>query len=81
MPTVGGGIVAAAVAVVGGGGGRGVVEAVEARGIVDRIDRVARNLFGFGRKSPPEKFSVDGGVVVAGIRRLAGGRKSWERER
>ncbi|GJR30070.1 hypothetical protein Tco_1106302 [Tanacetum coccineum] len=30
-------------------------------------------------ESPPEKFSGDGGLVVAEIRRLAGGRKSWER--
>ncbi|GKB76480.1 hypothetical protein Tco_0943375 [Tanacetum coccineum] len=39
----------------------------------DRIDRFTRNIFGVGQKSPPENFSGDGGVVVAGIRRLAGG--------
>ncbi|GKF86220.1 hypothetical protein Tco_0254047 [Tanacetum coccineum] len=51
----------------------------------DRVDRVTRNIFRVGRKSPPENFSGDGGeVVVAGIRRLAGGkggRKYFGRER
>ncbi|GJW08977.1 hypothetical protein Tco_1571400 [Tanacetum coccineum] len=39
------------------GGGGGVVEA---RGSADRVDRLTRITFGFGRKSTPEKFS-DGG--------------------
>ncbi|GJZ26560.1 putative reverse transcriptase domain-containing protein [Tanacetum coccineum] len=42
-----------------------VVVEVAARGGGDRVDRVKRNLFGFSRKSPPEKFSGGGGVVVA----------------
>ncbi|GJS24450.1 hypothetical protein Tco_0453082 [Tanacetum coccineum] len=34
----------------------------------DRVDRVTRNIFGVGRKSPPEKFSGGGSeaAVVAG---------------
>ncbi|GKD69450.1 hypothetical protein Tco_1323540, partial [Tanacetum coccineum] len=31
----------------------------------DRVDRVSGSIFGVGRKSPPEKFSGGGGVVVA----------------
>nr|GFA49593.1 hypothetical protein [Tanacetum cinerariifolium] len=38
--------------------------------IVDRVDRVIRILFGLVGKSPPEKFSGGGGVVVAGRRWL-----------
>ncbi|GKC91050.1 putative reverse transcriptase domain-containing protein [Tanacetum coccineum] len=41
---------------------------VVARDIVDREMRII--FFGFGQKSPPEKFSGGGGVVVAEIRRL-----------
>ncbi|GKC52128.1 hypothetical protein Tco_1074873, partial [Tanacetum coccineum] len=41
---------------------------VEARGLGDRVDREMGNLFGFGRKSPPEKFSGGGGVVADGRR-------------
>nr|GFB20320.1 hypothetical protein [Tanacetum cinerariifolium] len=42
------------------------------RDIVDRVDRVTRRHFGFAEKSPPEKFSGGGRVVVAGGRRLGG---------
>ncbi|GJZ80478.1 mutator type transposase [Tanacetum coccineum] len=42
---------------------------VAASGCGDRIDRVMGSIFGFGRKSPPEKFSGGGG---GGGRRLAG---------
>ncbi|GJU38941.1 retrovirus-related pol polyprotein from transposon TNT 1-94 [Tanacetum coccineum] len=53
---------------------------MEARGIDDRVDRVTWNLFGFRRKSPPEKFSSDGG---GGGRNPAAddGQKRWERWR
>ncbi|GJT13769.1 hypothetical protein Tco_0860811 [Tanacetum coccineum] len=44
---------------------------VEESGSEDRIDRVTRNVFGFGRKSPPENFSAGGGG--GGQRLLAGG--------
>ncbi|GJW68969.1 integrase, catalytic region, zinc finger, CCHC-type containing protein [Tanacetum coccineum] len=56
----------AAAAETGGGGGE---RRVEESGCGDRIDPVMRSVFGIGRKSPPEKFSGGGGVVVAGIRR------------
>ncbi|GKD57870.1 hypothetical protein Tco_1291257 [Tanacetum coccineum] len=56
-----------------GGGGcgsrRGEKRRVAASGGGDRVDSVVRIIFGFGQKSPPEKFS--GG----------GGQKIWERER
>ncbi|GJR13606.1 retrovirus-related pol polyprotein from transposon TNT 1-94 [Tanacetum coccineum] len=42
---------------------------VRASDLVGRIDRAMRKLFGFGQKSPPEKFSGGGVVSVAGIRR------------
>nr|GEY09318.1 hypothetical protein [Tanacetum cinerariifolium] len=50
----------------------GVMVAVAARGVVDRIDPVTGSLFGFARKSPPEK--------VFRWRRLwpAGGGCRWE---
>ncbi|GKG63682.1 hypothetical protein Tco_0645075, partial [Tanacetum coccineum] len=52
-----------------GGGGSGVVEVARgAIGIVDRVDPEVGSIFGVGRKSPPEKFSGGGGMVVAGIR-------------
>ncbi|GJV17300.1 hypothetical protein Tco_1362623 [Tanacetum coccineum] len=41
---------------------------VEESGCGDRIDPVMRSVFGVGRKSPPEKFSGGGGMVVAGFR-------------
>ncbi|GJR71284.1 hypothetical protein Tco_0083649 [Tanacetum coccineum] len=44
---------------------------VEVRGLGDRVDREMGNLFGFGRKSPLEKF-FDGGGVVAGGGAVAG---------
>nr|GEW97613.1 hypothetical protein [Tanacetum cinerariifolium] len=47
---------------------------VKESGVDDRVDRETRNLFGFARKIPPEKFS-GGGRVVAGW--PAGG---WGRE-
>ncbi|GKD06501.1 hypothetical protein Tco_1181475, partial [Tanacetum coccineum] len=61
------------------GGSRRRGRRVAASDLVGRIDRLTRNTFGFGRKSPPEKFS--GGVVVAGIRWWGGGRKTWVGER
>ncbi|GKE34031.1 hypothetical protein Tco_1453353 [Tanacetum coccineum] len=42
---------------------------VAASGGGDRVDPVVGIVFDFGRKSPSEKFSGGGGVVVAGIRR------------
>ncbi|GJV57086.1 hypothetical protein Tco_1458091 [Tanacetum coccineum] len=42
------------------GGSRKGEQRVAVRGIEDRVDPVVRNLFGFGRKSPPEKFSGGG---------------------
>ncbi|GJY05934.1 hypothetical protein Tco_0371874 [Tanacetum coccineum] len=63
------------------GGSRRRGRRVAASDLVGRIDRLTRNTFGFGQKSPPEKFSGGGGVVVAGIRWWGGGRKTWERER
>ncbi|GKC24757.1 hypothetical protein Tco_1026907, partial [Tanacetum coccineum] len=53
----------------GGSGGDDDVEVVVTRwrvmmtwtsGLGDQIDRVTRSIFGFGRKSPPEKFSGGG---------------------
>ncbi|GKE21631.1 hypothetical protein Tco_1433143 [Tanacetum coccineum] len=38
--------------------------------VVGRIDRLTRSIFGVHRKTPPEKFSGGGDVVVAG--KLAG---------
>ncbi|GJS60229.1 hypothetical protein Tco_0655013 [Tanacetum coccineum] len=53
---------------------------VEARGCGDRIDRRMRSIFGFGRKSPPEKFSGGGGVVAGGGGwPEEGGCRTWER--
>ncbi|GJS09249.1 putative ribonuclease H-like domain-containing protein [Tanacetum coccineum] len=50
-------VVLAATAAVGGGAGfRRVAES----GSGDRVDRVTRNTFGLGRKTPPEKFSGGG---------------------
>ncbi|GKC92169.1 hypothetical protein Tco_1157611, partial [Tanacetum coccineum] len=46
---------------------------VRASDVVGWVDRKKRNTLGVRRKNPPEKFSGGGGVVVAGIRRLAGG--------
>ncbi|GJY40614.1 hypothetical protein Tco_0427884 [Tanacetum coccineum] len=46
---------------------------VEASCSGDRLDRVTRITFGFGRKSPPEKFSGGGATVVAG----SGGGGGW----
>nr|GEV45333.1 retrovirus-related Pol polyprotein from transposon TNT 1-94 [Tanacetum cinerariifolium] len=57
----------------GGGGGSGVNRRrVRESDIDDRIDRSEGNNFGFAGKSPPEKFSGGGSVVVAGGRRPAG---------
>ncbi|GJT65303.1 hypothetical protein Tco_1016783 [Tanacetum coccineum] len=39
----------------------------------DRVNREMGNLFAFGRKSPPEKFSGGGATVVAG----SGGGGGW----
>nr|GEW13523.1 hypothetical protein [Tanacetum cinerariifolium] len=38
-------------------------------GIIDRLDRETRSLFGFAGKIPPEKFSGGGSMVVVGGRR------------
>ncbi|GKB44762.1 hypothetical protein Tco_0889704 [Tanacetum coccineum] len=46
---------------------------VKESGSGDRVDPVKRNLFGVGRKSPPEKFSGGGATVVAG----SGGGGGW----
>nr|GEV86595.1 hypothetical protein [Tanacetum cinerariifolium] len=54
---------------VGGGVGCGSPEKwrrVTESVIVDRIDRVTGSTFGFAEKSPPEKFSDGGSVMVAG---------------
>ncbi|GKB54831.1 hypothetical protein Tco_0905584 [Tanacetum coccineum] len=60
------------VVVSAGGGGcgsrRGEKRRVAASGGGDRVDPVVRIIFGFGRKSPPENFSGDGGVVAGVIR-------------
>ncbi|GJX52010.1 hypothetical protein Tco_0280379, partial [Tanacetum coccineum] len=54
----------------------------------ERVDPVERRPFGVGRKTPSEKFSGGGGVVVAGMlageddrrwRQLGGGRR-WSPE-
>ncbi|GKF03541.1 hypothetical protein Tco_0030464, partial [Tanacetum coccineum] len=44
-----------------GGGSGGVEERVGESEYGDRVDPVVRSLFGFGQKSPPEKFSGGGG--------------------
>ncbi|GJY55574.1 reverse transcriptase domain-containing protein [Tanacetum coccineum] len=68
----------------GGSGGDDDMEVVVTRwrvtasGLGDRIDRAKRNIFGFGRKSPPEKFSGGGGVeqtIVIGSTLTEKGRK------
>ncbi|GJV73139.1 hypothetical protein Tco_1493134 [Tanacetum coccineum] len=65
----------------GGGGSGGVEERVGESDYKDQVDRVAGIIFGFGRKSPPEKFS-DGGVVADGSgRRRSGGRIIGREER
>ncbi|GJY00534.1 hypothetical protein Tco_0357552 [Tanacetum coccineum] len=57
-----------------------VVVEVAARGGGDRVDRVKRNLFGFGQKSMPEKFSGCGLVVAGGGGwPEEGGCRTWER--
>ncbi|GKC46606.1 hypothetical protein Tco_1064328, partial [Tanacetum coccineum] len=59
-------VVLAATAAVGGGAGfRRVAES----GSGDRVDRVTRNTFGLGRKSPPENFSGGGWPDVGDGRR------------
>ncbi|GKF05482.1 hypothetical protein Tco_0036150 [Tanacetum coccineum] len=62
-----------------GGGGSGVVEVARgASGIVDRVDRLRRNLFGVGRKTHRKTFPVTGGGGGGGG---SGGRIFWrERE-
>nr|GFD04857.1 hypothetical protein [Tanacetum cinerariifolium] len=62
-------VVAAAVA---GVGIRWWGRRVRGGGLVDRIDRKVRKLFGFAGKSPPEKFSSGGSVVAGDDGRLAG---------
>ncbi|GJT95834.1 hypothetical protein Tco_1091352 [Tanacetum coccineum] len=47
--------------VVCGGDGEASWRRVVARDMGDQVDRVTRNLFGFGWKSLPEKFSGGGG--------------------
>ncbi|GJS84360.1 hypothetical protein Tco_0750901, partial [Tanacetum coccineum] len=49
------------------GGDGGVIRRVKESGVGDRVDRVSGSIFGVGRKTPPEKFSGDGG----------GGRRWW----
>ncbi|GJT93738.1 hypothetical protein Tco_1082583 [Tanacetum coccineum] len=62
-----------------GGGGASVWRlwwrrwVVEARVIGDRVDRLMRFIFGLGRKSPPEKFSGGGEVLVLDSKNLARG--------
>nr|GEY30607.1 hypothetical protein [Tanacetum cinerariifolium] len=53
----------------------GVMVAAAARGVVDRIDPVTGSLFGFARKSPPEKFSDGGGCGRPAV--AAGGKGGW----
>ncbi|GJX63180.1 hypothetical protein Tco_0296080 [Tanacetum coccineum] len=60
----GGGVIATAVSR-GDGGDGGEVRRVEESGVGDRIDPVVRSTFGVSPKSPPEKFSGGGDVVVA----------------
>ncbi|GKD18735.1 hypothetical protein Tco_1207893, partial [Tanacetum coccineum] len=43
---------------------------VKEREVVGWIDRLTRSIFGVHQKTPPEKFSGGGDVVVAGM--LAG---------
>ncbi|GJZ34434.1 putative ribonuclease H-like domain-containing protein [Tanacetum coccineum] len=77
------------------GGGGGVMEITTAVGgwfwwrvkeseVLGWIDRLTRSIFGVHRKTPPEKFSGGGDVVVAGMlageddrrwRQLGGGRR------
>ncbi|GJZ93445.1 hypothetical protein Tco_0665510 [Tanacetum coccineum] len=71
---------------VGGNGGDDDVEVVVTRWRVAasglgwiRIDMVKRCYFGFGRKSPPEKFSGGGGVVAGGGGWPEGGLPDMER--
>ncbi|GKE00636.1 hypothetical protein Tco_1388619, partial [Tanacetum coccineum] len=52
--------------------------AVEARGIVDRIDPVKRSIFEVGRRTRRKVIPAAGD---GGRRRLAGGRNLWEGER
>ncbi|GKG62278.1 hypothetical protein Tco_0632182 [Tanacetum coccineum] len=54
--------------VVGGGCERVAVAMAGASGYEGWIDPVMGSDFGLGWKCPPEKFSGDGGMVVAGIR-------------
>ncbi|GJY11613.1 hypothetical protein Tco_0380922 [Tanacetum coccineum] len=54
---------------------------VETHVLGDQVDPVTRKLFGFGRKSPSEKFSGGGVVAVAGIRWLGRAAGIFERER
>ncbi|GJZ18574.1 hypothetical protein Tco_0554697 [Tanacetum coccineum] len=70
----------------GGSGGDDDVEVVVTRwrmaasGLGDRIDRVTRSIFGFSRKSPPEKFSGGSDVVAGGGSwPEEGGCLTWER--
>ncbi|GJV45480.1 putative ribonuclease H-like domain-containing protein [Tanacetum coccineum] len=60
----GGGVIATAVSR-GDGGDGGEVRHVKGSGVGDRIDPVVRSTFGVSPKSPPEKFSGGGDVVVA----------------
>ncbi|GKB64593.1 hypothetical protein Tco_0920779 [Tanacetum coccineum] len=46
------------------GGSRRTGRRLAASDLVGRIDQLTRNTFGFCQKSPPEKFSGGGGVVV-----------------
>ncbi|GJX84124.1 hypothetical protein Tco_0333605 [Tanacetum coccineum] len=63
------------------GGGGGVKWRVATSGSGDRVDPLRRNLFGFDRKIPPEKFSGGGGrnPVGEGGRRWGGMRGERER--
>ncbi|GJQ97948.1 hypothetical protein Tco_0009087 [Tanacetum coccineum] len=45
---------------------------VVARDMGDWVDRVTRNLFGFGRKSPPKRISGGGGGAGAAVVVAAG---------
>ncbi|GJR37401.1 hypothetical protein Tco_1213085 [Tanacetum coccineum] len=57
------------------GGSRKGERRVAVRGIEDRVDPVVRNLFGFGQKSLPEKFSGGGGDGRRWLRVASGGKK------
>nr|GFC49374.1 hypothetical protein [Tanacetum cinerariifolium] len=81
------GVAAAAAMVEKNGGGSGGYgrQSVRESGVNDRVDRVIRSLFGFGRKNIIGKLSGGGDVMVAGRRQwwpavggVAGG---WEWER